>query len=232
MSDPWDTAGYIASSRYRASVCELLAAGGPELPSRIATKLELAQPHVSRALSELRDRGVVELLVPESKQKGRLYGLTPEGEAALDRLQGETASVSVSFVDADAFPHPALLDYLRTEHGDAFRLALARDGDDSVAFAAAEVDEAFDERSLSSVVAALRASDAAMRGDGGDLPTGRSRFAVRGFERALLIRFPAGSASSDSPLPSDDEAEVYVSLDPEADVALRSFVESCRGRLH
>lgn len=231
MSDPWDTAGYIASSRYRASVCEFLAAEGPELPSRIATKLELAQPHVSRALSELRDRDAVELLVPESKQKGRLYGLTSEGETALDRLRGETASVSVSVVGADAFPHPSLLDYLRTEHGDAFRLAIARDGDDSAAFVASEeVREACDERSLSSVVAAFRASDAAMREEAGDLSTGRSRFAARGFERALLIRFPAGSASSAS-TPSDDATEVYVSLDPEADVALRSFVESCRGRV-
>ncbi|SFR42240.1 helix-turn-helix domain-containing protein [Halogeometricum limi] len=221
MTDSWDTAGYIASSRYRASVCEFLDDEGPELPSRIASQLGLAQPHVSRALSELRDRGVVELLVPESQQKGRLYGLTREGEAALVKLQGEAASVSVSFVGADAFPYMPLVEFLQAEHPDNFRLAAARDGDDSNVFVASEsVRETYDEESLSNVIAAIRAGDATIDDKLEELPTGEGEFVVRGFEQSMLFR-----------LRMDADAEVLVSLERDADVHVASFADACRSRI-
>lgn len=221
MSDSWDTAGYIASSRYRASVCEFLDREGPELPSHIATELDLAQPHVSRALSELRDQGVVELLVPESQQKGRLYGLTREGKRALVRLQGDAASGTVTFVEEGAFPHESLVDYLLDEHRETLRLVVARDGDASEAFVASEAArERYDERTLANLVAALRAGDATMDDKLVDLPTGEGRFVVRGFDHSLVVRLPLG-----------DDAEVLVSLERDADVHLPSFVDACRRRL-
>lgn len=221
MSDAWDVAGYIASSRYRASVCEFLDREGPELPSRIAERLDLAQPHVSRALSELRERGVVELLVPESQQKGRLYGLTREGKTALVRLHGDAASVSVSFVAAEAFPYRSLVDYLGEEHGADLRLVVARDGDDSEAYAASEAArERYDERSLATLVAALRAGDTTVDDKLVDLPTGERQFVVRGFEHSLLVRLPVG-----------DDAEVLVALERDADVDVTAFADACRRRL-
>ncbi|ELZ26500.1 hypothetical protein C474_20169 [Halogeometricum pallidum JCM 14848] len=223
MTDSWDTAGYIASSRYRASVCEFLEGEGPELPSRIASELELAQPHVSRALSELRERGVVELLVPESQQKGRLYGLTRRGRTALVRLHGESesGSVSVTFVEEKAFPYPPLVDFLAAEYPDTFRVALVREGDDSDVFVAnEEVREACDSNSLSTVIGALSAGDATVdeqleRTDADD-----ERFVVRGFEHSLWIR-----------LPVSEDIEVFVSLDRNAEVNVNSFVDACRRRL-
>jgi DNA-binding transcriptional ArsR family regulator len=221
MSESWDTAGYIASSRYRASVCEFLDREGPELPSKIATRLDLAQPHVSRALSELRDRGVVELLVPESQQKGRLYGLTRDGKQALLRLEGESASVSVSFVEAGAFPYEPLVEYLREEHADDVRLVVARDGDDSDVFVADEAArDRYDERTLATLIAALRAGDATVDEKLVDLPTGEDQFVVRGYEHLLLVRLPVG-----------DDAEVLVTLERDAEVDVNGFVDACRRRL-
>jgi len=42
---------------------------------------------VSDALEQLRDEGLVELLVPESRSKGRLYGLTDRGIEAVQFMQ-------------------------------------------------------------------------------------------------------------------------------------------------
>lgn len=221
MTDSWDTAGYIASSRYRASVCEFLEAEGPELPSRIASELEFAQPHVSRALSELRERGVVELLVPESQQKGRLYGLTSQGKTALVRLRGESDSVSVTFVEEEAFPYPPLVDFLSEEYPSAFRFALVREGDGSDAFVAdEETRETYDQHSLSTVVAALSTSDATVNEQLNGAAEGGEGFVACGFGQALWIR-----------LPVSDDTDVFVALDRDADVRVNSFADACRRRL-
>ncbi|QIB74135.1 transcriptional regulator [Halogeometricum borinquense] len=221
MNDLWDTAGYIASSRYRVSVCKYLDREGPELPSRIASKLGFAQPHVSRALSELRDRNVVELLVPESQQKGRLYGLTREGKQALTRLRGDAASVSVSFVEERSFPYDSLIDHLCDEHDEELRLVVARNGDDSDVFVASEdVQKRYDEQSIARLIAALRAGETTIDDKLMDVPTGENQFAVRGLEHSLLVRFSV-----------DDDAEILVALEPDADVNVPAFIDACRRRL-
>lgn len=75
----WDTLGYITSSHYRETVLTQLATG-PQTPSDIAAATDHKITHISRSLGELRDRGIVELLVSESRRKGRIYGLTEDGE--------------------------------------------------------------------------------------------------------------------------------------------------------
>lgn len=78
MTDEWDKIGYVISSRYRVTVLSHLAEG-PATPSAIASKSELSIAHISRALGELRERGLVDLLVSEERKKGRVYGITEEG---------------------------------------------------------------------------------------------------------------------------------------------------------
>jgi len=76
----WDEVGYVISSTYRISVMKHLAES-PKTPSSMAkphTDMEIA--HVSRALKNLRERDLVELLVDEDRKKGRFYGLTADGE--------------------------------------------------------------------------------------------------------------------------------------------------------
>ncbi|QLG29783.1 helix-turn-helix transcriptional regulator (plasmid) [Halorarum halophilum] len=86
MSDDWDVVGYVISSRYRVAVLGRLA-DGPATPSGIADDEDLAVTHVSRALRGLRERDLVELLVPEERRKGRVYGITEDGRETWNLIQ-------------------------------------------------------------------------------------------------------------------------------------------------
>ncbi|WP_299334154.1 ArsR family transcriptional regulator [Haloplanus sp.] len=78
MSTDWDEIGYVISSTYRVEVLRRLA-DSPAPPSKIAADTDCAASHVSRALNDLRERELVDLLVPESRKKGRIYGITDQG---------------------------------------------------------------------------------------------------------------------------------------------------------
>lgn len=79
MSTDWDAVGYVISSKYRSSVVRELA-DGPATPTMIADEADCSLTHVSRALSDLEERDVVQLIVPEEQRKDRLYELTADGE--------------------------------------------------------------------------------------------------------------------------------------------------------
>ncbi|WP_277555927.1 winged helix-turn-helix domain-containing protein [Halobaculum limi] len=79
MTTDWDVIGYVISSDHRVIVLGRLAEG-PATPTRIAEDVELSVSHVSRALGSLRSKDLVELLVPEERRKGRVYGITSDGE--------------------------------------------------------------------------------------------------------------------------------------------------------
>jgi DNA-binding MarR family transcriptional regulator len=88
-NDEWDDASFIISSSYREDVLTRLT-DSPATPSQIAADRNMDISHASRALGELRERGLVELLVPEERQKGRIYGPTGRGSdiATLVEEQG------------------------------------------------------------------------------------------------------------------------------------------------
>lgn len=75
----WDDVGFVISSCYRIDVLERLD-DGPATPTQIAADAKRPVAHVSRALQELRERSLVELLVPEDRTKGRVYGITDDAE--------------------------------------------------------------------------------------------------------------------------------------------------------
>lgn len=79
MTTDWDVIGYVISSDHRVVVLGRLAEG-PATPTRIAEDVDLSVSHVSRALGSLREKELVELLVPEERRKGRVYGITSRGE--------------------------------------------------------------------------------------------------------------------------------------------------------
>ena len=72
-----ESVAYVTGSKYRTLVFEELAKD-PKHPSDIADAGEVARSHVSRALKELRDRGLVESYGAESRSK--LYVFTDLGE--------------------------------------------------------------------------------------------------------------------------------------------------------
>jgi len=80
-----DDVSYIIASDYRVATVEALN-DGMATPSTICEfhggRQEIAIAHVSRALQELKEKGMVDLLVSEDRQKGRIYGLTEQGQEA------------------------------------------------------------------------------------------------------------------------------------------------------
>jgi DNA-binding MarR family transcriptional regulator len=74
--DRLDLVAYVKGSRYRELILSELF-GGPKQPSEIAEAGDVARPHVSRGLSELSDRGVVQSHGGDSR--ATLYSLTDEG---------------------------------------------------------------------------------------------------------------------------------------------------------
>lgn len=79
----YDRASFVIASKYREVVIDELSTGAAT-PSAIAERNGQGIAHISRALQELRDEGVVELLVSEDRTKGRIYGLTDEGDEITD----------------------------------------------------------------------------------------------------------------------------------------------------
>ncbi len=88
-SRSWEDFSFVASSGYRERVLQALA-GKPRFPSQLADETGLRLGHVSRALREMRTRGIVVCLNPEVKARGRLYGLTDSGSALL-RFLGDSS---------------------------------------------------------------------------------------------------------------------------------------------
>ena len=88
MSDEWDAVSYVISSRYRVAALDRLQTG-PATPSLIADDTDLSIAHVSRALQELQEEGLVTLLVSEDRRKGRVYGITDDGQAVIETIEAE-----------------------------------------------------------------------------------------------------------------------------------------------
>lgn len=82
----WDRVSYVISSRYRVGTLQRLS-DGPATPSHIADDTDYSIAHVSRALQELRDAGLVDLLVSEDRRKGRVYGVTESGLEVWDTIE-------------------------------------------------------------------------------------------------------------------------------------------------
>lgn len=88
MSADWDEISFVISSSYRVAVLRRLASS-PATPSQIATDADCSIAHVSRALHELRERSLVDLLVSEDRKKGRVYGITEPGRSVWNRIEAE-----------------------------------------------------------------------------------------------------------------------------------------------
>lgn len=74
---------YVMGSQYRLAVVRTLSKG-PTTPSDISDVHTVSLSHVSRALSELRDRNVVESYGEQSRTK--LYDLTEYGDKVVEEL--------------------------------------------------------------------------------------------------------------------------------------------------
>lgn len=76
----WELAGYVKGGTHRYDVFCYLARNGPAIPSEVATATDKTPQRVYDAQSELEERELIELKVPESQRKGRLRALTRRGQ--------------------------------------------------------------------------------------------------------------------------------------------------------
>ena len=88
MGAEWDEISFVISSQYRIIVLRRLATS-PATPSQIADDAGVGIAHISRALQDLRDRELVDLLVSEDRRKGRVYGLTESGREIWETIEAE-----------------------------------------------------------------------------------------------------------------------------------------------
>jgi len=88
MSTDWDEVGYVISSTYRIKALGRLAES-PATPTRIAEDTDCLPPHISRALQDLRDVDLVDLLVSEDRKKGRVYGITDRGQEVWEVIEAQ-----------------------------------------------------------------------------------------------------------------------------------------------
>ena len=83
----WDDIGYIMASNYRKLIVEKLT-NKNYIPSRLAKELKIQLSHISRALSELKSKNVVECL-NETSKKGKIYTLTELGKKISEKIKSE-----------------------------------------------------------------------------------------------------------------------------------------------
>lgn len=76
---------WVKASEYRENILISLA-HKPRTPKELAEETDYYLSHVSNTLSDLSDHSLAECLTPD-RRKGRLYGLTEEGEEIVNELQ-------------------------------------------------------------------------------------------------------------------------------------------------
>ncbi len=74
---------FIIRSKQRQLILKTITK--QKTPTQIAEETKLAISHVSRTLSEFKDKGIVECLTPDEKI-GKLYALTKKGSKVLKSL--------------------------------------------------------------------------------------------------------------------------------------------------
>lgn len=213
-----DLAAFVLNSRYRRIVLEALAFNEQATPQEIADHTEDRRPHISRALSELRDKDIVELLVPEHEQIGRYYGLTEIGESVWEQVKSRIRPIEWTVIDPETPQQQALLDFAKDHFGDALRfIGEHRDGMIELIYAdqtilSSYTDEEI-ERSLRKFVFQLSLNDAA-------LPIAELKSELKNYGEFVMIRVPISeslnvslSVDGDTPIMfpeiTDNIKEIY-----------------------
>ena len=79
-----ETLDFVQRSTYRQRVLTALE-DNVLMPTEIAKRSSIKTNHVSKVLSELKSKELIELVNPEAR-KGRLYRLTDDGDEIIDKL--------------------------------------------------------------------------------------------------------------------------------------------------
>jgi len=80
----WKKVSFVRRGNLRTRI--LLSLNNPNNPTDLAKKLDSHRPTVSKAISELKEKGLVRRLNPDEKNLS-IYGLTDEGKKVAEKIQ-------------------------------------------------------------------------------------------------------------------------------------------------
>lgn len=80
----WRLYSFVLRGKLRKSIMLSLKVR-PKVSSEIASELKTSLPNISKAMSELKKKGLVECLTPELKV-GRVYALTKIGKEIVNKI--------------------------------------------------------------------------------------------------------------------------------------------------
>ncbi|KTG11720.1 MarR family winged helix-turn-helix transcriptional regulator [Haloferax profundi] len=124
-----DLSSFVLNSKYRKYVIENLARATLATPTEIAEKSDCHRPHISRAVSELRDENIVELSVSDDRTVGRYYCLTDTGEQLWDNIKDKIQQVNWQIVEPDSDIDTSFVDVAHNELGKKLRFIGKYDGE-------------------------------------------------------------------------------------------------------
>lgn len=85
--EDWSVLSEVKRSTYRRkALAYLFDIGEPRTPTEIGKKIEVSMNHVSRALREMADRDLVEVINPEAAYDRR-YRITDRGRRILTKVR-------------------------------------------------------------------------------------------------------------------------------------------------
>lgn len=80
----WNDVSYVIASKTRKAV--ILKLDTPRTPTFLAKDLDLNLANISRAITELENKGIVVCLTPKQKV-GKIYSVTKKGKDIVSKIQ-------------------------------------------------------------------------------------------------------------------------------------------------
>ncbi|WP_176819470.1 helix-turn-helix domain-containing protein [Halopenitus persicus] len=208
-----DVESYILSSKYRLRTLEHLAGTVRATPTDIADSIGVSQSHISRALSELQEKGVVELRVPEGRTVGRYYGLTEKGEDAWPEIKRQIRSIEWTIEEPSSPATRSVVGLAKDEFGEWLRSVGLYDGDEvTIFYIDPEVRSSYSDEELEEALRTL-IFDHSM--DDVSIPSDDCWSEVLNFADFSVIRVRI-----------NDEYTVWIAFDRDQNVSVPDFAES------
>lgn len=208
-----DVEAYVLSSKYRSAVLEVLTERERATPTEIAEAADEPRPHISRALSELRDREIVELRVSDTRQVGRYYALTDEGSAVWSGLKAEIRDLDWDIREPSGPGMEAVLEAVTAELGDRVRFVGHYDGESATIFHAdPSVREQYTAADIEQALHTFIFDHAL---DDLDVPDRKCTSEVANFDEIVLLKVRVG-----------DGELIGISLDRTGDIPVPEFLDT------